>query len=155
MPDSAAQQLAYLAGRLRATDPDIVEWLIALLVTNPSQSVKAKALQSLAWMGMGIPRRRLALPDGRPGPTLQGLIQDIAAWRPIRELELGRFEVRLRDSDAGGSPLYLRRKAIEALAWIGDRDTLREIGGQALSWPIELREHWYVAAATIRGRARA
>lgn len=155
MPDSAAQQLAYLAGRLRATDPDIVEWLIALLVTNPSQSVKAKALQSLAWMGMGIPRRRLALPDGRPGPTLQELIQEIAAWRPIRELELGRFEVKLRESDGGGSPLYLRRKAIEALAWIGDRDTLKEIGGQALSWPLELREHWYVAAATIRARTKA
>ena len=154
IPDSAAQQLAYLAGRVRATDPEVVGWLIGLLVTNPSQSVKAKALQSLAWMGMGIPDRQLDLPDGRPGPTLKEMIQDIAAWRPIRKLALGVFEVKLRDSDDDGSPLYLRRKAIEALAWIGNADTLRDLGSQFMSWPLELREHWYLAAATIQGRTR-
>jgi hypothetical protein len=152
IPDSAAQQLAYLAGRVRATDPVVIDWLIGLLVCNPSQTVKAKAMQSLAWMGEGVPNRRLELLDGRPGPTLKQMIQDIAAWRPLRQLALGTFEVRMRASD-DGSPLYLRRKALEALAWIGDEHTVRDLGGQFMAWPLELREHWYLAAATIAGRS--
>jgi hypothetical protein len=154
IPDSAAQQLAYLAGRVRATNQEVVDWLIGLLVMNPSQSVKAKALQSLAWMGLGIQDVQLALPDGRPGPTLKQLIQDIAAWRPVRALSLGTFDVKLRASDGEGSPMYLRRKAIEALAWVGDADTIRDLGSQFTAWPLELREHWYLAAATIEGRLR-
>lgn len=154
IPEGAAQQLAYLAGRLRATEPAVVDWLICILVTKPSQSVKAKALQSLAWMGMGIPRRQLPLPDGRPGPALKDLIQDIAAARPIPELQLGAFKVRPRQSDGNAGPVYLRRKAIEALAWIGDADTLKELGAVSPAWPIELRENWYLAAATIRERMR-
>ncbi|NTU80145.1 MAG: CHAT domain-containing protein [Chloroflexales bacterium] len=152
IPDSAAQQLAYLAGRVRATDKEVVDWLIKLLVTNPSQSVKAKALQSLAWMGMGIPDTRLELKSGQPGPSLKQLIQDIAAARQVRGLLLGDFEMKLRATDPGGSAIYLRRKAIEALAWIGDADTIKDLGTLFMSWPIELREHWYLAAATIEGR---
>lgn len=152
IPDSAAQQLAYLAGRVRATNKEVVDWLIRLLVTNPSQSVKAKALQSLAWMGMGIPDVRVPMADGRDGPSVKQLIQDIAAARHVRGLSLGDFEVKLRQSDSDGHPVYLRRKAIEALAWIGDADTIRDLGSLYMSWPIELREHWYLAAATIQGR---
>lgn len=155
IPDSAAQQLAYLAGRVRATNREVVDWLIALLVTNPSQTVKGKALQSLAWMGMGIPDVRLQLADGRDGPSLKELIQDIAASRQVRGLSLGAFEVRLRQSDTDGSAVYLRRKAIEALAWIGDADTIKDLGSQYMAWPIELREHWYLTAATIEGRLRS
>jgi hypothetical protein len=154
IPDSAAQQLAYLAGRIRAGTPAVLDWLIRLLVANPSQSVKAKALQSLAWMGGDVPRRRLDYADGRPGPMLKELIQDIAAARRIPRLALGAYEVRLRTGDTDGSPTYLRRKAIEALAWVGDDDTIRDLGAHALSWPLELREHWYRAAAAIRGRSR-
>jgi hypothetical protein len=155
IPDSAAQQLAYIAGRVRASNQVVVDWLISLLVTNPSQAVKAKALQSLAWMGMGIPDVRLELPDGRPGPTLKQIIQDIAAWRPVRALRLGAFDVKLRDGDGQGSPLYLRRKAIEALSWVGDEDTIRDLSGEFHGWPLELREHWYLAAATMALRADA
>lgn len=155
IPDSAAQQLAYLAGRVRATNEEVVDWLIRLLVTNPSQSVKAKALQSLAWMGLGITEVRLPLADGRDGPSLKELIQEIAAGRQVRGLSMGDFEVRLRPGDPAGSPLYLRRKAIEALAWIGDAATVRDLGSQYMGWPIELREHWYLAAATIEGRGGA
>ncbi len=154
IPDSAAQQLAYLAGRLRATNEEVVNWLIRLLVTNPSQTVKAKALQSLAWMGLGIAEVRLPLANGRAGPTLKQLIQEIAAGRQVRGLSMGDFEVKLRASDVTGSPLYLRRKAIEALAWIGDADTLKDLGRQYMDWPIELREYWYQAAAMIARRAR-
>jgi hypothetical protein len=152
IPNSAAQQLAYLAGRLRATDSRVISWLITLLVTNPSQTIKSKALQSLAWMGMGIERQRLELGDGRPGPTLKEMIQDIAAGRKIRPLKLGTFTIAARQSDIDGNPTYLRGKAIEALAWIGDAHTLQDLGKEVDSWPLELRELWYLAAATIRER---
>lgn len=152
IPDSAAQQLAYVAGRVRANNPEVIDWLIRLLVTNPSQSLKAKALQSLAWMGMGIPYARLRLTDGRNGPTLKTIIQHIAAGRAIHGLQLGNFDVRLREDDPPGTAIYLRRKAIEALAWIGDIATLRDLGASFQHWPLELREEWYVAAATIKRR---
>ncbi len=152
MPDNAAQQLAYLAGRVRATDEDVITWLITLLIANPSQTIKSKALQSLAWMGMGIEKRLLYLEDGRPGFTIKELIQDIAAERMIRPLKEGVYTVTPRQSDIDGSPSYLRGKAIEALAWIGDSDTLRDLDKEVGSWPLELRELWYKAAATIRER---
>jgi HEAT repeat protein len=152
IPNSAAQQLAYLAGRLRATDDEVISWLITLLVNNPSQTIKSKALQSLAWMGMGIEKQRLELGDGRPGPTLKEIIQDIAAGRSIRPLKLGTFTIASRQSDIDGQPVYLRSKAIEALAWIGDAESLRDLDKEVEHWPLELREQWYQAAATIRER---
>ncbi|MEI7769804.1 MAG: CHAT domain-containing protein [Chloroflexales bacterium] len=152
IPNSAAQQLAYLAGRLRAADSEVISWLTALLITNPSQTIKSKALQSLAWMGMGVEQQQLALDDGRPGPTLKQVIQDIAAGREIRPLKLGSFSIAARQSDIDGEPAYLRGKAIEALAWIGDADTLKDLDGEVDGWPLDLREQWYTAAATIRDR---
>lgn len=150
IPDQAAQQLAYLAGRVRATDPELIDWLIEILIVNRSQSVKAKALQSLAWIGAA--EKVLELPDGRPGPTVKQIIQDIAAWRMIPQLKIGVFEVDARPGDGEHGPLYLRRKAIEALAWIGDAATLNDLRAQFPSWPLELREHWYLAAAQIANR---
>lgn len=154
LPDRAAQQLAYLAGRVRATDPEVIDWLLQVLITNQNQSVKARALQSLSWIGMGVPDRALELPDGRAGPTVRQIIQDIAAWRTVRELRIGAFAVHLRPEDGAAGPLYLRRKAVEALAWIGDAATLTDLGALARSWPLELREQWYLTAATIASRAR-
>ncbi|NTW04402.1 MAG: PBS lyase, partial [Oscillochloris sp.] len=152
IPNSAAQQLAYLAGRLRATTPEVINWLTEILITNPNQTIKSKALQSLAWMGMGIEKQRLTLEDGRPGPTLKQIIQNIATGRTIHQLKLGAFRVAQHPSDINDEPTYLRRKAIEALAWIGDSETLEDLGKQVSNWPLELREHWYKAAATIRER---
>lgn len=150
--ESAAQQLAYVAGRVRATTKPVVDWLIRQLITNPSPLVKAKAMQSLAWMGSGLPDEKLLLPDGRPGPTLKELVEDIAAWRPIGDLERGSFTLSVSKEEADTAPLYLRRKAIEALAWIGDAATLQRLGKRFQEWPLELREYWYQSAATIRSR---
>ena len=151
IPNGAAQQLAYLAGRVRATNKVVIDWLIKLLVTNPDQMVKAKAIQSLAWMGMGIPNLPLERKDGRPGLPLKLVIQDIAAGRQVDGLSLGDFTLKPRTTDQGGSAIYLRRKAIEALAWIGDADTIKDLSPLFMDWPLELREYWYMAAATIEG----
>jgi hypothetical protein len=152
LPDSAIQQLAYLAGRVRIATEPVRDWLITLLICHPSQTIKSKALQSLAWMGRDIPRHRLDLPDGRPGPSLKELVQAIAAGRPVQRLKLGEYVVKLRAGDTDRQPFYLRRKAVEALAWIGDQATLRDLGEQFATWPLELREYWYSTAANIERR---
>ncbi len=152
LPDSSIQQLAYLAGRVRSSSEPVRNWLIGLLICHPSQTIKSKALQSLAWMGRDVPHLRLKLPDGRDGPTLKAIVQDIAAGRPIRRLALGEYQVNLRSSDKNGHSFYLRRKAVEALAWIGDRATLRDLADQFANWPLELREYWYSTAASIERR---
>ncbi len=152
LPNSAAQQLAYLAGRVRAANPTVIHWLMRLLITNPSQTIKSKALQSLAWMGMEIEHEQFTLEDGRPGPTIKQVIQDIAAGRELRRFQLGIFQVNGRSSGREDTPIYLRRKAIEALAWIGDATTLSDLERHVSTWPLELREPWYQAAATIRER---
>jgi hypothetical protein len=152
LPDSAIQQLAYLAGRVRIATPVVQDWLIGLLINHPSQTIKSKALQSLAWMGRDVPQRQLTLPDGRPGPTVKDIVQDIAAGRPVRALLEGAYTVKLRAADTDNQPFYLRRKAIEALAWIGDRATLHDLDAQFVHWPIELREYWYSTVASIERR---
>ena len=152
IPDNAVQPLAYLAGRVRATNQPIIDWLIRLLVSNPDLAVKAKALQSLAWMGIDFANMRLKLKDGHPRATLKLIMQDIAAARQVRGLSQDDLMLKLPTDEAGGDEIYLRRKALEALAWIGDSATLKDLGALCGHWPIELREAWYLAAATITGR---
>ncbi|MCG8352749.1 MAG: hypothetical protein MI924_33715 [Chloroflexales bacterium] len=152
IPDASAQQLAYLAGRVRAQDEAVIDWLIYLLISNPIQSVKSKAIQSLSWLGKDLPERRLPGIDGRPGPTLKQVIEQIVLGRPIPPTALGQFKVDLDDDDGNQTPFYLRRKAIEALTWIGDKQTLQSVGHAARSWDLELREIWYTTSAALEER---
>ncbi|WP_299645085.1 hypothetical protein [uncultured Chloroflexus sp.] len=155
MPNPAAQQLAYLVGRLRMNQPFIIEWLIKLLITNPSQNVKARALQSLAWMGREVAQRTIAIisSEGNDTLTIKQFIEELALWRQ----QLPRFSVgdfRLDTPVNAPDPIYLRRKAIEALAWIGDRQTLRELDTECQYWPLELRTQWYISRDSIQRRIR-
>jgi HEAT repeat protein len=152
IPDASAQQLAYLAGRVRAQDEAVIDWLIYLLIANPIQSVKSKALQSLSWLGKDLPERRLPGIDGRPGPTLKQVIEQIALGRSVPPTALGPFTAAPNGEDEGKTPFYLRRKAIEALAWIGDQQTLQSLGNAACSWDLELREVWYATSAALEER---
>ncbi len=150
MPDPAAQQIAYLAGRLRINQPLVIDWLLKLLITNLSQSVKARALQSLAWIGESAASRAVAIVDGerQSSLTVKQLIEEIALWRqPLPRFAIGTF--RPAFSLSGDQAIYLRRKAIEALAWIGDRNTLRELDSYFKYWPLELRTQWYLSRASL------
>jgi hypothetical protein len=167
IPEDSAQQLAYLAGRVRATNDTVINWLLEQLVFHPNPEVKSKALQSLAWMGRDIAERPVpleparavqaaverGLPDRRMrGPTLRRLVQTIAIWRPGANGLPGQFVIVPSVEERTSGPFYLRRKAIEALAWIGDADTLQLIAAELPNWPITLREYWYESAASIRAR---
>ncbi|ACL26252.1 CHAT domain-containing protein [Chloroflexus aggregans] len=155
MPNPAAQQLAYLVGRLRIDQPFIIDWLIHLLINNPSQNVKARALQSLAWIGEGATNRSITIAEGERNNklTIKQLIEEIALWQvPLPRFVEGEFTLEM--SAASLSPIYLRRKAIEALAWIGDRNTLRELDSKCQYWPLELRTQWYISRESIQQRIR-
>jgi hypothetical protein len=149
--DSSAQQLAYLAGRVRAAAPEVIEWLRQTLITHPNPWVKSKALTSLAWMGFDVRRMPFERADGRTGCTLKDLAEDIAAALKIPPTSYGPYTIsnRTRDNPA---KVYLRRKAIEALAWIGDQQTLSKLEANIVQWPISLREYWYNTAEAIRQR---
>jgi len=150
MPAPAAQQIAYLAGRLRINQPLVIDWLLTLLIINPSQSVKARALQSLAWIGESAASRTIAIVGGS-SLTIKQLIEEIALWRqPLPTFAIGTFQQAF--SISGNQALYLRRKAIEALAWIGDRNTLRELDSYFKYWPLELRTQWYISRSSLLRR---
>ncbi|MDW8405402.1 CHAT domain-containing protein [Chloroflexus sp.] len=153
MPNPAAQQLAYLVGRLRINQPFVIDWLIKLLITNPSQNVKARALQSLAWMGGEIAHRTIAIADSENNDslTIKQFIEEIALWRqPFPRFTIGEFRIETPTNVL--TPAYLRRKAIEALAWIGDRQTLRELDTECQYWSLELRTQWYITREGIQER---
>ncbi len=152
IPHKSAQQLAYLAGRVRAQDEAVIDWLIRLLICNPAQGVKSKAMQALAWQGKSLQSRTLPGVDGQPGLTVKQVIENIAAWRPIPRTSVGEFIVEQTEEDLLKTPLYLRRKALESLIWIGDRQTLQFLERDVSSWDIELREVWYATAATLEAR---
>lgn len=149
MPDPAAQQIAYLAGRLRINQPVVIEWLISLLITNPRQNVKARALQSLAWIGNTAANHPIALADGHEPLTVKQLIEEIALWRQaLPHFALGTFQLDLPNNS--DQPVYLQRKAIEALAWIGDKQTLSELDKYYQHLPLELRTQWYVTRSNLQ-----
>lgn len=152
IPDESAQQLAYIAGRVRAQDEAVIAWLIELLICNPNQQVKSKALQSLAWLGRELSGRRLPGVEGVQGPTIKQVIEQIAAWRTVPPTGLGPFMLHQTEQDLQRTPLYLRHKAIEALVWIGDRQTLRTLSREIPLWDLELRETWYATAAALEAR---
>jgi hypothetical protein len=149
--DSSAQQIAYLAGRVRASAPEVVEWLRQTLIAHPNPWVKSKALTSLSWMGFDVRQMPFERPDGRPGSTLKELTEEIAAAFKISPTSYGPYTISNRTRD-NSAKIYLRRKAIEALAWIGDEQSLSVLEDQVLKWPINLREYWYSTAAAIRQR---
>lgn len=149
--DSSAQQIAYLAGRVRANTPEVITWLRETLIVHHNPMVKSKALISLAWMGFDVRRTPFMLADGRPGPTLKDLAEKIAAGRKPAPTSYGSYSLSANSRD-DSARTYLRRKAIEALAWIGDAATLAELDKEVFDWPIALREYWYAAAASIQAR---
>jgi hypothetical protein len=129
----------------------VVEWLRQTLIAHPNPWVKSKALTSLSWMGFDVRQMPFERPDGRPGSTLKELTEEIAAAFKISPTSYGPYTISNRTRD-NSAKIYLRRKAIEALAWIGDEQSLSVLEDQVLKWPINLREYWYSTAAAIRQR---
>lgn len=189
IPDPRVQ-LTYVVGRVRIQAEPILNWLIDLLVCDPSPVVKASALQSLAWIGAANPSLgelgAIALAtDWRKGgappvPLVLAITQALAAWDTdvLRDLGFalpdalpssvspGSLNAPAAVPFAVASPpdlvsseippplLHLRRTAVEALAFIGNQQTLDTLTSLVAGWPLILREAWYLSVSAIRERLK-
>jgi hypothetical protein len=126
---SQYERLAYLIGKIRAVEPAARDFLRRCLFEFRSAGLKGRAIQSLGW-----------LYDVR----YKELFERIAAG------DLG--EIAPAGDFAQDDAIYLRRKAIEALANLGDRDTLTRLREGRASWARELEQAYYETSEEISWR---
>ncbi len=123
------ERLAYLIGKIRAQEPIARDFLDRCLYKFTGVWLKAQAIEALGWMY---------------DRSYKELFERIAA---------GDFSgVALRQHVPEGESIYLRRKAIQALANIGDRDTLTQLREQRTGWEPELERVFYWTSEEIYWR---
>ena len=159
--EGSTRQLIYVAGRVRTQDQHVIEWLLRQFLHHPSHTIKARALRSFGWLSealrsfgwlsealcsLGLEREA----DESPRSLVKHVIEVIALWDTAFLLERG--VIQAGNEDQGEPTRYLRKKAIESLAWIGDHDTLDKVQQVVYGWNLELREAWYATRAAIEGR---
>ncbi len=173
LSEISVQPLIYLVGRVRLQDVHAIRWLIGILKDHPDFAVKAKALQSLAWvcdaldrLDEPVPELETLLPkdDELQENRHQGLVavlrrvfeyvvfwdkQKLAALVGVTEDEI---DTTTETQEQQQAVRYVCRKAIEALTWIGDETTIAHIQPRIRELTPELREYWYTTAAAITSR---
>lgn len=170
IPDHSASAIAYIAGRVRLTQPQVIQWLLGLLRDHPDLLVKAAAIQALGWIGTAQPllgwldaaRAERELPSATnpsADETVRSVLADIAEWHTPTLDQRASFGTMGATDPAvrRGHTLpisHLRRTALQALALIGDAMTLARMDAAAAEWPLELRREWHTAAQDIRQRLR-
>ena len=123
------ERLAYLIGKIQTQDPVALAFLERCLKEFTRISIKATAIQSMGWLY---------------DRSKKSLFEAIAMGR-FEEIE-EQFRLRKASRD---DKEYLRRKAIEALAFIGDGVTLDLLREVHLDWDPELRRAVFQATGEI------
>ena len=123
------ERLAYLIGKIRAQGPVTRAFLDRCLYKFTSVWLKAKAIQSLGWM------------------------YDRSYKELFEQIAVGDFSgIALREHLPEEEITYLRRKAIQALANIGDRETLAQLRANRTGWCTELERAFYWTSEEIHWR---
>jgi hypothetical protein len=158
--DATIRQLIYIAGRVRTQDRPVIVWLLTQFLHHPNHKIKARALVSLSWLGDSLQSFEwlpeslqslgFRLRSEPPRHVVKRAVQNIAAWDTdyLKEQNM----VDPEHLDQGEDTRYLRRKAIESLAWIGDDETIDMLRPQVHAWDLPLRQAWYTTAAAIDSR---
>jgi hypothetical protein len=123
--------MAYLIGSIRSQEPAAHQFLLERCLKQfPNDRLWISVIDAL---------RRLA--DQR----YKGLLEDIAS---------GDFSQLAPDGDEleGKRAVYLQRRAIEALAGIGDGDTLEKLRQSSFNWSDDLRQVFYRTSEEIHWR---
>ena len=124
------ERLAYLIGKIRAQTPVTHAFLDRCLYEFTGVWLKAKAIQSLGWM------------------------YDHGYKDLFEQIAIGDFSnVALRKHLHEEETVYLRRKAIQALANIGDQDTLAKLRAKRTDWCPELERAFYWTSEEIHWRS--
>lgn len=173
IPDHSVSAIAYIAGRVRLTQPQVIRWLLVLLCDHADLLVKAAAIQALGWIGTAQPLlgwldavlAELELPfasDASVDATVRGVLADVAVWHTPTLDQLASFGTRETTDQTDPAVrrghtlpiIHLRRTALQALALIGDETTIARMHAAAAEWQLELRREWHTAAQDIRQRLR-
>jgi HEAT repeat protein len=145
------ERLAYLIGKTRTQDATAMAFLDRCLHELKRVKTKAKAIQSVGWLQDRTKTRLLEY-------VAMGRFDDIekAAQQEVRGddddedvalkqgFSLGKVTVEDRK--------FLRRKAIEALAHIGDVHTLTQLREGRVEWDAELRRAFFWTSEEIYWR---
>jgi len=124
------ERLAYLIGKIRAQESITRDFLDRCLYKFTGVRLKAKAIQSLGWMY---------------DRSYKDLFERIA---------VGDFgNVAMRKGLPEKEMKYLRRKAIQALANIGDQDTLTRLRENRTDWGPKLERAFYWTSEEIYWRS--
>ena len=145
------ERLAYLVGKIRTQDPVALAFLDRCLHDLTRVETKAKAIQSVGWLQDRTKTRLLEyVAMGRFDEIESATQQEIRADDELEDQALKRgFKL------GKVTPLqvkYLRLKAIEALAFIGDVDSLSLLREGRMEWDWELRQAFYWTSEEIYWR---
>ncbi|MCP4542085.1 MAG: CHAT domain-containing protein [Chloroflexi bacterium] len=122
-------RLAYLIGMVRAREPIARDFLERCLHEFIDVRLTADAVQSLGWM-------------------YERSYKDL-----FERIALGDFEgIASSEKASEWDSKYLQRKAIEALANIGDRETLTQLRTKRTDWGLELERIFYWTSEEIYWR---
>ena len=128
-PDRWHTQLAYLIGKVRPQDGRARAFLYRCLNEFPDITLKGIAMQAV------------------------GELYDTAATRRFTDIALEDFStLNLGEHLLPDERRYLQHKALDALFYIGDAETLRRLQQRPSSWSLELENAFYRTIERIRSR---
>ncbi len=128
-PDSWYTHLAYLIGKVRPQDGRARGFLYRCLSELPDITLKGIAMQAI------------------------GELYDTTATRRFTDIALADFStLNLRENPLPDECRYLQQKALDALFYIGDAETLRRLQKRPSSWSLELENAFYRTIERIRSR---
>jgi hypothetical protein len=145
------ERLAYLIGKTRTQDPAALAFLDRCLHELKRVDTKAKAIQSVGWLQDRTKTRLLEyVAMGRFDDIEKATKQGIRTGDDAEDLALKKGfplgKVTAEDRK------FLRRKAIEALADIGDANTLTLLREGRVEWDAELRRAFFWTSEEIYWR---
>jgi len=121
--------LAYLIGKVRPQDERARAFIYRCLNEFPDITLKGIAMQAI------------------------GELYDTAATRRFTDIALEDFAtLNLRERPMPDERRYLQHKALDALFYIGDAETLRRLQQRPSSWSLELENAFYRTIERIRSR---
>lgn len=121
--------LAYLIGKIRPQDGQARAFLYRCLTEFPDIALKGIAMQAI------------------------GELYDTAATHRFTDIALEDFStLTLRQFPMPDERRYLQQKALDALFYIGDAETLRRLQKRASGWSLELENAFYRTIERIRSR---
>lgn len=123
--------LAYLIGKVRAQEPRARAFLYRCLNESPDITLKGTAIQSIGWL------------------------YDNAAKTRFTDIALEDFtSLNLPAPLTQDERTYLQQKALDALYYIGDDDTVRRLQQRATGWSPELEIAFYRTVEHILSRQK-